>query len=684
MLSTYKKPALVLIISGILFAGTIFLLDFEPLDFIRTHFYNPSFVSSIVKENEKAAEIVQKHILELQNKFAATLNEPAVKSSFLYNQTAADIYERSKVFGILVESVSGLQSVQFVDNNGVRIHYSTSNRDVISISNNSATYRNYTDDSRALPYNDISVSANERPKYTMDGSHDRIIFSFPFYDSMDVYRGTAVFTLSARALAERLITEGSLKPTDDISVIRAPRGVVFGSPNTSKAVILEKISSVWSAGLKEYVTFDAEDAGVKYALISIRNGNDLFFGRIINDSIFTISESMKYLFYLSMFLTLFLTLFFFTNFKPNPITLVQNRIKTLRSNLFEQLYIKKTGQDRAKWILELEQRREEIRFELKSRLRINRRLENKINDIIDTAWDELLAVMKSGYDLASLEEIVKTRTVKIEKPKTDEAAETFEEITVKTHDHFAVDEIEAALADLSEIEEIEEIGEEEEFETSPVKTKEIDDLQDVEEIEDLEEIEEAEEIDNIDEIEEIGEEEIEKIEELKSYTEIQLSKSLLKAANEILTKIKKEESKASAAVRPKKGLLQRALEFLNSKEDASAPAGNKGLLNLAIGFLNSFEGKKTEGIEELEEIGEKEPSQKGFLAMASTHKKPEPASATLSTDNFSVREIISDNYEEEDNEQGLYFEMEVFSPFSSMFSSLEGKKEDSTLSTNAD
>jgi len=722
MLSTYKKPALVLIISVLLFAGMIYLLDFEPLDFIRTHFYNPSFVNSIVKENEKAAEIIQSRILELQNKFADTLNEPAVKSSFLYNQTAADIYERSKVFGILVESVSGLQSVQFVDNNGVRIHYSTSNRDIISLSNNSATYRNYTDDSRSLPYDNVSVKANEKSKYTMDDSHDRIIFSFPFFDSMDVYRGTALFTLSVRALAERLITEGCLKPTDDISVIRSPRGIVFGSPNTSKTVILEKISSVWNSGLQEYVTLDAEDSGVKYALISIKTGNDLYFGRLINDSIFTIPESMKFIFQISMFLTLFLTLYFFLNFKPHPITLVQNRIKTLRTSLFEQLYIKKTGQDRAKWILELEQRRDEIRFELKSRIRIKRSLESKIDGIIDNAWDELLAVMKSGYDLASLEEIVKNRSVKVETSSVETTVNKESGDLNAIEEIEEVEEAEPVQDDIEEIEEVEEAEETEETEEAETAEdiEDIGNIEDIEDAEDLEDVETAEEVEDIDDIEEF--EEVEEIKEVKTYREIQLSNGLLKAANEILEKIKKTDSITPAHTN--KGLLKSAAEYNNTiAKTASEPEHGNGLLNLAAGFLNSIDNKKelkdeetevleleeadnAEDIEEIEAIEvaeaedeedeEEKPPVKGLLALATAYYKP--GQAALASENLSVREVVSDTSEVEEGgeEQGLSLEMDVFSPFSSMFSSLENEKtntlteeaahpqDETTSSTNAD
>jgi Mg2+ and Co2+ transporter CorA len=295
---------------------------------------------------------------------------------------------------------------------------------------------------------------------------------------------------------------------------------------------------------------------------------------------------MKFILEFSMFLTLFLALYFISNFKPHPVTIVQNRIKTLRSNLFEQLYIKKTGQDRAKWILELEQRRDEIRFELKSRIGVKRNMENKIDDIIDKAWDELLAVMKSGCDMASLEEIVKTRIVKI-KTAVETSLETAVETLVKTgvetadyqddiRDYFrdTLDEISG------EFEEVEAIDETEELEK-------------IDEIQETNEIEEAIEDEKIDEFEEL--EEAEEIEEIKSYAEIQLSKSLLKAANEILVKIKKEEAKVSALVRTRKGLLKLANEFLKSKETVSAPARTrKGLFKLANEFLESKETAEAE------------------------------------------------------------------------------------------
>jgi hypothetical protein len=349
-----------------------------------------------------------------------------------------------------------------------------------------------------------------------------------------------------------------------------------------------------------------------------------------------------------MFLTLFLTLYFLINFKPHPVTLVQNRIKTLRTGLFEELYIKKSGQDRAKWILELEQRRDEIRFELKSRIKIRRSLEKKIDEIIDKAWDELLAVMKSGYDIASLEEIVKTRAVKVEKPKAEGPKTVWDE-----------------LKELEEIDEAEPVEEIEQAEPA-------DEIDEIEEIEEVEEVEEVEAIEDADEIEAAltGARKVTAAQEIKPYTEIQISKGLLKAASEILAKIKKEELKTAAQAqgRKRKGLLKRAIEILNSKGTASDPAHRRGLLNLAIGFLNSIDNKpnKTSGL--------------GLLALASFYKEDLHEPAAVAEDNLSVREV-EDNPETDDSGQEILFEMEVVSPFSSMLTSLEDEKENAPTET---
>jgi hypothetical protein len=498
-LSAFLKPLLAIVISILVFTGYLHLVDTGLVYFIQTRFYNPSIVNSFVRENTLDAEIAQSHLFELQSKFAATLNEPAVRSSFLHNQIVEDIYERSRIFGMLLESTIGLQSVQFVDINGMRIHFSTSARDIIRVTPEYTAYRNYYEDPQALLYELVSVSAGNSPKFTMDEQSDRIIFSFPFNDSMDVYRGTALFNVSIRAVAERLIAEGRLKVSDDISVVGSPPGILLGSPEAFRADIHGKVSEVWNEGTQSRITLDAEDTGISFSLISLRTGNGLFFGRLVNNVLFSISDSMKFILQLSIFLTFFLTFFFLLNLRPNPVMLVRNRIKNLRENLFEQLYVNKSSQERVKWILELEQRRDEIRLDLKRNLKIRRRQEITIDGIIDKSWDELLAVIKSGAAISGSSQVLPV-SQQAEIDETDE-----------------IEEIEE-LEDIEEVEELEEIEEAEAIE----KTEDVEEAEELEEAEEAEELEEAEEAEEIEEVEEVEEvEDVVEAEELEDAEEVE-------------------------------------------------------------------------------------------------------------------------------------------------------------------
>jgi len=667
------------------------------LEFVKTYFYNPSILITYEKENITDAELTENHINELKNRFKATLSNPGVRSSFLYNQSADDIYERSRIYGLLLETTGSLQSVQFVDSNGIRIHYSTSARDIISQNRNSTAYRNYSEDSLSLQYDTVSVPAGAEEKIIMDQETDRIIFSFAFYDSMNIYHGSALFTISDRALADMLIAEKRLKVNEDVSVIREPAGILLGSPVSSKQEILEKVAAIWSDGITERVIIDAEDSEVKLSLISLKTNSGLYFGRLINDYLFFIPDSMKLILLLSIFLTFFLALYFILNIKPNSVTLVRNRIKRLRDSLFEHLFINKTPQERIKWILELEQRRDEIRKELKRRLRLNPRLEKHIDGIINKSWDELLSVLKTGSAAYAQEpQTVRVKTGNAEPPASPQTKEKLDEIEELEEindepetigEAEPLEEIEEAetigeAEEISEIEEIEELEEIEEAETigEAEEISEIEEVEELEEIEDIEELAEIEEIEDIEELAEIEEaaspavtrtkeealeeveaiddvEELEEIEEFFEETEPQpsiRSTTLstikwddLKELEDIIEKAVSDDKKKPASVR---GLLKLAE---NKKQKKI-----KGLLALAESKSKKSGGKKnSKGLLRLaSEIEQKKSKHKGLLAAASEYEY-----------------VNEDDEGEGEEDHDLLGDIDVVSPFSSMFASLEKK-----------
>ena len=645
-MSTLLKPLIALGITLLIFAGFYVLVDTDLLDLVQTRFYNPSVVNTYVKENTIDAEIVQSCIFELQDKFAETLTESAVRSSFLYNQSAGDIYERSRIYGILLETTAGLQAVQFVDTNGLRIHYSTSARDIMSQDVSSTAYRNYNEDPLALPYETVSVADGDSAKFFMDEKNDRIIYSYPFRDSMDVYRGTALFTVSAKALSERLAEHGRLKISDNVSIVNNPVGILLGSPETSKLDIIRNVSEVWNEGVQERVTLDAKDSGVVFSLISSRTERGIYFGRLINDLLFSISTPMKLILNIAIFLTFYLTLFFIINAKPNPVTVVRNRMRRLRESLLEQLYVDKTPEERVEWILELEQRRDGIHSQLKGSLRLKKQQEESINRIIDNLWDELLAILKVGSGI-------------VMPLSFDSSAVRSDAGSVSTAG--SADELEEIIEEVEEAEEIDETGEIEEANEAAL-ADDIDEIEEIGEVDEIDETGSIEEVEEISEIEEIGEP-TEVPDEISAETENNVIDIAMREAMEppksknkgLLGKASKVETKPKSS-KSKKGLLSVASK--EAKIEMPAAMSRKGLLAIADGSRTTDVSADTQ-------------AHAGLLASASKYAdmdiRVSPGLLDFTTEIESAREYLDDDNDMQD----ASLEVNVVSPFQSMFSSLE-------------
>jgi len=566
--TTSQKAALSLLISVLLFGGFTALAFTGLFDLIETRFYNPTITSSMTREITQNADSIDKYLTELQTRFSQTLNEPAIRRSFLPNQNADDIFERSRIYGLLVESIGGLQSIRFIDSGGSRLHYSSSSSDILQQSGQSVSYRNYNEPS--FPYESIAVNDGQNPKYTLDEEADRILFSFPFFDSYEVYRGTALFSLSSQTITNYLISEGKLKVGEDICVVSDPPGFVYGLSAEIEKALLPQISGIWKEGGLKVANLNSEGSNISLTFISARTSHGFFVGRLVNEDLFTFPQIMKIILLVSFFLTVYLTIFLLLNIRQDSVTIVQNRLKQLQISLIEQYYERKGDVDWSRWSRELELRRDEIRGQLTRGIKTaSGSKSGDIDTLIDKSWDELLAVIggrkDSGIDEEKLQTIlsrilsaipgaaipvqistaqpaalpsasqlpaVRTSAAKKEAPSAQPAVSAAEEAepVEELEEVEAVEELGAEtpastveeaepLEELEEIEEIaaveeaepvEELGEEAApvFETQPVEqaAEAVAAVEEVEPLEELEEIEEIEAVEEAEPIEELGEE----------------------------------------------------------------------------------------------------------------------------------------------------------------------------------
>jgi hypothetical protein len=519
-----QKAAFSLLISVVLFAGFTVLAYTGLFDLVEAKFYNPSITTSLVKDVNLDAESVDNFLASLEDRFSATLREGAVRRSFLPNQSAEDIFERSRIYGILLESLGGLQGVRFIDAGGTRLHYSTYQTDILFQEELSMSYRNYTDVSGSVPYERIASSDQGQPRLIPDQAGERILFSFPFYDSFDVFRGTAAFSLSVRAVGDRLTGEGRIKVGENVSILENPAGILTGLPVSSAQALLPRVASIWNEGLLNPATLDS-GSGISLALISARTSQGFFQGRLVNETLFEFPQVLKIILLVSFFLTVYLTVFLLFNIRQDSFTVVQNRLKQLQISLIEQCYERKSDADWGRWSRELEQRREEIREELKKGIRTKpagKDGQNDIDTLIDKSWDELLAVIggrrETGIDEAKLQNMLNKILAAPLGQQAVPAKISVPTLLAQTGNASAEPE---PIEELSEVEEL--------SEAEPVEAEPVEELPEAEpaEAEAVEELSEAEPVE-VEPVEELSEAEPVEPEPLEELAEAESAEELSK------------------------------------------------------------------------------------------------------------------------------------------------------------
>ena len=464
-----QKAALSLLITVLLFAAFTALAFTGLFDQIEARFYNPTIAASMTREITRSAQAMDEFFTDMQARFTQTLTEPAVQRAFVLHQSAEDIFERSRIYGLLHESITGLQWIRFIASGGMRVHFSTYASDILAHDPQFVTYRNFNEPN--LPYAMIAVSEDGTPKIILDGEGDRILFSFPFYDSFGIHRGTALFSLSARALSDMLRREGSLNFGHDILVISNPPGFLSGAPSAFvEEALLSQVSSIWGEGAFNVARLYSPESGISLTLLSAKCSQGFFVGRFVDDELFFVPQIMKIILLLSFFFTVYLTVFLFFNFRQDSVTIIQNRVKRLQISLIEQYYEHKTNVDWSRWSRELEQRREDIRAELKRGIKSASNSKAKdIDTFIDKSWDELLFLAPASAAAGSA-----VLAEEAEKPEAAEEVEVLEEIDiVEEIEELEEIEEEQAMERLEELEEAETLEELTEEYAGPPHTPEI-------------------------------------------------------------------------------------------------------------------------------------------------------------------------------------------------------------------
>jgi len=405
-----QKVLLSVLISALLFGGFTFLAYTGLFDLLEARFYSPAISRSISRENALNTETLDKFITEKQTLFAELTNKPAVRRAFLFDPDIEDIHERYGIFRTLVEYHGGLQWVRFIDAAGVRIHFSTYPSDFVRFDGQTPVFANYYEP--FLPFAMIAA-AGEAPRLIFDERAARILFSFPLYDYFDIQLGTALYSLSINAFADRLSGEGLLRfgHFNFVSVVSNPNGFLIGVDAAWDTALPYQVSTIWRESGERTARLFPPLSPRALVLFSSRTSQGIYVGRLVNEEVFSMPQAMQLIFMLSVFITGFLIIFLLFNFRQDPVAVVQNRIKHLQVSLVEQYYEIKGEADLSRWMRDMDLRRNEIITQLKRGVSFRGGDESdNIDDLINESWDELLMILggrkEEGIDAEKFQSIL--------------------------------------------------------------------------------------------------------------------------------------------------------------------------------------------------------------------------------------------------------------------------------------
>ena len=541
-----QKTAVSLLISVVLFAAFVVAAFTGLFSVIDARFYEPGKISQIQKHLDTVSENFNEYIETLESRFGKNENsflKQTCVQSYIENQPSDEVIrERSKLSGDLFSQTPGLLGMRLIDKNGSSVHFSTFSSDVLNRTSEIVSFKNYTDaitltGEKEIPFDKISSPDSYGTngvvcKTVFDGRDNRIILSFPYYDSYKAYRGTFVFYVNANdfnrvLLSKKIITFGDtgslvsgLNFEEEKKETEYKSGFVFGIPAIGKKIFEQEILSRWEKGLfaPEKIVYKSSedsfaiqeyDAAIEnkksdnnyWVLVSSTKTDFGYIGGIYPDEMFAMPDAVKILLLICIFVTLFLVVFLAVNLKQDDMVVIRERIRRLQLGIVSEYLKKKENVDWQVVSGKIAERRQDVTLEIiRSLGRKAKKHDKEVNELINRSWDELLAAMsvqvrkennENGLTNAAeiksmLEELLSSGNIKVQTVGSDVNVMP---VTVKPSKSVPVTE------QVQELDKVE-------------KAEAVEELEEVEEAEAVEELEEVEEAEAVDELEEVEEPEV--------------------------------------------------------------------------------------------------------------------------------------------------------------------------------
>lgn len=408
-----QKVAVSLLISIFIFAAFTVAAFSGLFSVMETRFYQPALVRGISERLDAASKTLDDYLNSTEKTFYDDfVQNEYVKKSFAFEQLSEDIKGREDASGALFSAVPSLTGIRIIESGGKRIHYSTIAQDILQRSEKLVSYRMYKD-AGDLNYADIESSysgtkgessgagsaagqVRGQALIICDPDRDRILFSFPFYDSYSVYRGTIVFYTAASAFSRELVKLNLLAMTDNVIFTGTAERPVFvlDFPNTGRNILQDILIKKFSGDVSFTEKIMESDESDVWLLFSKKSASNIYVSRVYEENLFVFSDTVRSLLLASVFITAYLIIFLIFNVKQDDMLLIRERIKRFQFAVINDYLAAKEEVDWNAVYADMNRRRAEINGAIKKSLGGKAKRHAQETDLLlDKSWDEILSAL---------------------------------------------------------------------------------------------------------------------------------------------------------------------------------------------------------------------------------------------------------------------------------------------------
>lgn len=521
-----QRVVISLLTSVILFAAFTLAAFFGLFSTVEARFYRPSLIADIQTGLHDTADILDSYLDDLKNRFYTDfVQNDHVKQSFSFEQSGENIKGREDAAGSLFASSSALTAIRIIDSDGKKIHYSTLSSDILRQNTQLISYKLYKDIAE-IPYEHILSEEGEPGKLIFDPDRGRILYSFPFYDSYSAYRGTIVFYTAASDFARELIRRNSASITDSFlftGTAETPLFVLSFPPAGRELLqdILIKRAREKNIGTAEKI-IESEDSQDRI-LFSQLSRSGVYILKIYEENLFLLSDTLKLLLLISVFITSFLIIFLIFNIKQDDMLVIRDKIRRFQFAVIQDYLKRKEEVDWNAVCADMKRRKQEINIGIKKSLgRKARRHVHEVDYLLDKNWDEIIAILQNQNVSAgknkSESTVAELKLFMEELAKRPDLISAFQNASSVQQDiqksGSLTKNTDSLQADVAAVSEADDVAE-------PVEV--LEDVEALEEVESLDEVEPLEEVEGLEEVDSVeAAEEVESLGEAESVEEAEV------------------------------------------------------------------------------------------------------------------------------------------------------------------